>query len=234
MSKSIQERELIKAYQKQRKNIARQEAELNLNPPQQKSISQKIRGGVNRFSSGAYRFLNKTGVGGAKRINRRSVGVRNLLRQTELSQPKIKRINRPINQLTQSNTNYRDVESYHLLRRKLDLYSANAESRKLSQSTQRILDDLLRIQNKGAIDNLKQQRIQRERKIISASSNMLKTPSLFGPDSNTFKPLERDPQFDILSAKNVFEENPDNNILNTKGRPNILQTKEIDNNLRFF
>lgn len=101
----------------------------------------------------------------------------------------------------------------------------------VSPNTQRMLMDLKRIQNKAQADNIEQQRRIYEKRLLADQGNLLKARNLFGADSNTLNILEM--EGNILTAPNVFKENPEDNILKTK-RLNIMQTQEGGNNLQFF
>jgi len=188
-----------------------------------KSIRDKI-------SDADFKSLNKNSV---KATRKRSNAVKNLL--SAINSPIQNRVYRKTPKYTKptgSNLNWRDASQEHLAQRQKDLDDARLMNQKISSSTQEILERLRNTQTLGQRNRMQMERIHRERKIIAASSNLLKTPSLFGPDSNTFRPLERD-EFDILSAPNVFKENDDTNIMKTR-RPSILATKEAGNNLKFF
>ncbi|MFW6130031.1 MAG: hypothetical protein ACOC56_02530 [Atribacterota bacterium] len=98
----------------------------------------------------------------------------------------------------------------------------------VSPRTQEMLTRLRRIQNKGEVDNIEMQRRIYERRLLSDAGNLLKAKNLFGRDSATFNILEV--EGNILTAPNVFKENPENNILRPRPR-NILDSRE--NRLRF-
>jgi hypothetical protein len=99
----------------------------------------------------------------------------------------------------------------------------------LSPSAERILLRLRRVQNKGKADNIRQQRIQAERRMISEKGNLMKAHENMIDVKMDFTGVSRD---NILMAPNTFKENPENNILRQK-RPSLLNTKEMGNNLRF-
>lgn len=103
----------------------------------------------------------------------------------------------------------------------------------ISPNTLAMLQRLRSIQNKGKQDNLRMQRIIRERKLLSDAGNLLKTPSLFGPESNTFDIFD-DKGCDPLKAPNIFAEKPDSINVLRKRKFNLLNTKEAGNNLKFF
>ena len=100
----------------------------------------------------------------------------------------------------------------------------------LSPSAQRILTAVRRIQNKGKSDDVRQQRILEERKIVGRSMNLMEAHKnmnkikldVTGVDSET----------NILMAPNAFKENPEDNILHSK-RGNILDTKSYGHRLEF-
>ncbi len=99
----------------------------------------------------------------------------------------------------------------------------------LSPSAQRILTRLRRVQNKGKSDNIRQQRIQEERRIISQKGNLMRAHENMIDVRVDFTGVKED---NILMAKSVFKENPEDNILRTK-RFNILQTREAGNSIGF-
>lgn len=100
----------------------------------------------------------------------------------------------------------------------------------ISANTRNMLARLRAIQNKGKNDDLNMQRIKREQRMVSDAGNLLKAPNMFGPDSNKLNILDMDNN--ILSAPNTFKEIEGNKILTT-GRPSLLNTKEVGNNLSF-
>lgn len=101
--------------------------------------------------------------------------------------------------------------------------------RTVSPNTQRILDNIRRVQNKGRIDNIEQQRRLMERKLVEKRTNLMKAhENMINVDFDVTG-VSRD---NILLAPNTFLENPANNILRP-GRLNILQTREAGNQLRF-
>jgi len=100
----------------------------------------------------------------------------------------------------------------------------------VSPNTQRILDSIRRIQNKGKIDNMEQQRRHFERNLVGRSMNMMKSHENMIDTTIDFSGVKDD---NILKAPSVFKENPENNILRSRGRPNILQTREAGNSLWF-
>lgn len=100
----------------------------------------------------------------------------------------------------------------------------------ISANTLTMLDRIRRIQNSGKIANLEMQRRVRERRIVNNEMSLLKTPSLFGPESNTFNIF--DESGNPLATPNIFKELPNNKIMKTN-RPNILQTRETGHDLHF-
>lgn len=102
--------------------------------------------------------------------------------------------------------------------------------RTVTPNTQRILDDVRRIQLKAQRDDLNQQRVHKERLMVSNATNLMKTRNLFGPDSQKFNILD-------TQTDNLLILRPGNNILETRqdsirllaptGRPTVLQT--VDN-----
>jgi hypothetical protein len=102
----------------------------------------------------------------------------------------------------------------------------------ISPNTQRILDTIRRIQNKGKSDNIEQQRRNRERLIVGRSMNPMKAHENMIDARMDFTGI---PQDNILLAPSVFQENPENNILrNNRGGFSILNTRDSGNNLKFF
>lgn len=99
----------------------------------------------------------------------------------------------------------------------------------LSPSARALLTRLRRVQNKGKLDNIRQQRIQKERRMISEKSNLMKAHENMIPVRLDFTGVS---QNNILKADNIFRENPEDNILKPK-RLNILQTRESGNTLKF-
>lgn len=99
----------------------------------------------------------------------------------------------------------------------------------LSPSAERILTRLRRVQNKGKVDNIRQQRIHEERRIISQKANMFKAHENMVKTTLDFTGVSGD---NILMAPSVFKENPEDNILKQK-RPSILNTKEMGNDMGF-
>lgn len=99
----------------------------------------------------------------------------------------------------------------------------------VSPRTQQILIALRRTQNKAKIDNIEQQRRHHERNMVGRSMNLMKAHENLVPVKLDFTGVN--PEENILMAKNVFRENPENNILRSRAR-NLLDMQE--NNLRFF
>lgn len=102
--------------------------------------------------------------------------------------------------------------------------------RTLSPSAQRILTRLRRVQNKGKMDNIRQQRIQEERRMISHKSNLFDAHKNMVDVRMDFTGVTGE---NILNAPSIFRDNPEENILRTK-RFNIMQTREAGNSLDFF
>ena len=101
----------------------------------------------------------------------------------------------------------------------------------LSPSATAILTRLRKTQNKGKMDNIRQQRILEERRIVSQKGNMMKAHTNMIDTTMDFTGV--DPETNILMAPNVFRESPDNPHILRTNRLNILQTKEAGNRLRF-
>ena len=101
----------------------------------------------------------------------------------------------------------------------------------ISPNTQRVLDTIRRIQNKGKTDNIEMQRRLRERTMVMRSMNLMKAHENMIDTSLDFTGV---PEDNILFAQNVFKDDGSNNILrNTRGTLSILNTKEAGNNLFF-
>lgn len=98
----------------------------------------------------------------------------------------------------------------------------------LSPSARAILSRLRRVQNKGKLDNIRQQRIHEERRIISQKASLFKAHENMTKVSMDMTGVSED---NILKAPNVFRELPENRIIKSN-RPNILQTKETGNNIQ--
>lgn len=100
----------------------------------------------------------------------------------------------------------------------------------LSPSAREILTRLRRVQNKGKMDNIRQQRIQKERRMISEKGNLMKAHENMIPVRIDFTGVGQD---NVLMAPSVFKENPEDNILRLK-RLNILQSRAAGTDLKFF
>ena len=101
----------------------------------------------------------------------------------------------------------------------------------VSPNTQRLLNDIRRIQNKGKSDNIAQQRRHWERRLVGANTNLMKAHE--NMINVRMDMTGVNPEENILMAPSVFKESPENNILRTN-RFNIMQTREAGNNLKFF
>lgn len=113
------------------------------------------------------------------------------------------------------------------------LMEANLKNNQISQNTQQMLSRLADIQNKGKTDDMNQQRILAEKRIVSQAGNLLATPNIFREDPNrlnSWLETEGNP----IRAPNVFAERPDTPHITVTGRPNILQTREAGNNLNLL
>ena len=102
--------------------------------------------------------------------------------------------------------------------------------KKLSPSAEQILTRLRRVQNKGKRDNIRQQRIHEERRIISDKGNLMKAHENMININMDFTNV--DPETNILMAPSVFKEDARENLLRTN-KLNILQTREAGNSLFF-
>lgn len=114
----------------------------------------------------------------------------------------------------------------------IEEYKKQLEMQSVTPQTQAILDRIKWIQQKGPRDNANMQRVIRERKMVSQATELLKTPSLFGPESNTFNIF--DETFNPLKAENIFAKRDDMPSLLNTGRPNIVQTERTGHRLKFF
>jgi len=102
----------------------------------------------------------------------------------------------------------------------------------ISANTQRTLDTIRRIQNKGKSDNIEQQRRIRERNMVGRSMNLMKAHENM---INTDMDMTGVSEENILMAPNVFREIQGNQILqNNRGAFSLLHTREAGNNLKFF
>jgi len=109
----------------------------------------------------------------------------------------------------------------------LDFRQWSAE-KTISPRTQRVLDTIRRIQNKGKTDNIEQQRRHRERGILSRMTSLLKShENMINVDMDFTGVKDDNP----LMAQNIWKNNPNNNIMRTNRR-NILDAGE--NQLKFF
>jgi len=102
----------------------------------------------------------------------------------------------------------------------------------ITPRTQRMLDTIRRIQNKGKQDNIEQQRRLRERNMVGRSMNLMKAHENMINTDMDFTGV--DPEQNILMAPSVFKENPNDVILrNNRGGLSILNTREGGNDLHF-
>lgn len=97
----------------------------------------------------------------------------------------------------------------------------------ISPRTQQILLQLRKTQLKSKRDDLENQRRIMERKLVGEAGNLLSTPFIFKDHDLDMTGVDGD---NILKSPPVFKENPENNILRSRGR-NILDLRE--NQLRF-
>lgn len=149
------------------------------------------------------------------------------LRRIGLRQKSIKKFRKTTGYSADSNMNPGAVVSRHNIQKGLELQESNIRNQKLTLNTKNMLDRLRRIQNKSRTDDLAQQRRQREKRILADAGSILKTPNIFLRHQVDFTGVKEN---NILKAESVFKENPEDNILRSRGR-NILDTKE--NTLRF-
>jgi len=99
----------------------------------------------------------------------------------------------------------------------------------ISPNTQRILDNVRRIQNKGKTDNIEMQRRVRERNMVGRSMNLMRAHENMVDTSMDFTGVGED---NILKAPSIFKEQPENFILRKRGA-SILDTKSTGNSLWF-
>lgn len=112
----------------------------------------------------------------------------------------------------------------------LDFRKWSAETT-ISPNTQRLLDRIRRVQNKGKSDNVEMQRRLRERNMVGRSMNLMKAHENMIDTRMDFTKV--DMAENILGAPNIWKENVNNPNILTSNRPNILQTKEAGNSLFF-
>jgi len=107
------------------------------------------------------------------------------------------------------------------------------EEATISPNTLRILENLKQIQGKAKADDANMQRILRERKMVSQQGELLKAPSLFKATPGQMEGWLERPETNPLRAPNIFAEDRNRNpsIMDTQGRPNILQSVQ---KLNFF
>lgn len=128
------------------------------------------------------------------------------------------------------NTNKEEVLKEYERQKKIALLMEEQKQKQLSISTQAMMRKLIKVQNKSRADDMKRQRIRREQEIISRSTSILSTPYIFkGTFVNPTENVEGNP----LNAENVFKETPNNPHILSTNRPNILQTSEVGNTLKF-
>lgn len=97
-------------------------------------------------------------------------------------------------------------------------------------NTQRLLNEVRRIQLLGKRSNIEQARRNRERRMLARQMDLMKAHENLTNVNMNFTGV---PEDNILFAPNSFKEIPENNIL----RPNrfsVLQTREGGNNLNFW
>lgn len=133
------------------------------------------------------------------------------------------------NSTTQENRAYLSSEYQKL--KEAELSAAYQKSMKISENTANILARVRTIQNRSRIADMEQTRRTREKKILSDAMNILRTPNIFSHKESLFDPTGVSSD-NILMAPNVFKESPNNpNILDTRGRPTILDVNSTGNNI---
>ena len=168
-------------------------------------------------------------------------------RQTmeELEQPTAQRVQQRVQQLQQG-LNTRQIQNQRMrvptgktyvtpgrsiADDELSFRKWSAES-SITPNTQRMLDTIRRIQNKGKTDNIDQQRRLRERLMVGRSMNLMKAHENMIDVRLDMTGV--DPEQNILMAPSVFKEDGSNNILrNNRGALGILNTREAGNDLQF-
>jgi len=131
----------------------------------------------------------------------------------------------PISKAEQKRAQIKDLQEQIDDELEFQRYSAE---KTISPSAQRQLTQIRRIQNKGKSDNIRQQRVLQERRIVRRSMNLMDAHKNMTKVSLDFTGVN--PDENILMAKNVFKENPENNLLRPRNR-HILDIKE--NTLHF-
>ena len=166
-------------------------------------------------------------------------GLRKLFNPIIQTKPKPKKISREellaitrIRQLKKlegmSNLNYRDVVRNFKLKKDIENIRMQYKQTRLSPHTELMLENLAKIQNKSKEDDQRHQRVIRERRAMGNAMNLMKAHENLNKVRLDFSGVSED---NILKAENTFKENPENNILRTRGRT-ILDTGE-DNTLKF-
>jgi len=97
----------------------------------------------------------------------------------------------------------------------------------LSPSAQALLTRLRRTQNLGKMANIRQQRIQKERRMLSEKGNLMKAHENMIPVRIDFTGVSEN---NILKSRNIFLESAENNILRKReGSRHILDVSEENN-----
>lgn len=97
-------------------------------------------------------------------------------------------------------------------------------------NTQRMLENVRKVQLMGKTANIEQQRRNRERNMLAKQMNLMKAHENMTDVKMDFTGVYED---NILFAPSVFKENPENNILKPRGT-SILNTREGGNDLSFW
>jgi len=143
---------------------------------------------------------------------------------------KLSRLQQLEKQKSIMNTEPKAVIGDYYERKRRMMLANQMKNNYLSPNTRLMLERTMAIQNKGAADNSRMQRIHRERKILSDATNILRTPFLFKNDKLDMTGIGVD---NILLAPSVFAENPANTRILSKKKHTILTTREDGNNLKF-
>lgn len=125
---------------------------------------------------------------------------------------------------------FKDLRQFSQREKQIEvLWRKNLAEQFVSPNTLRIMNRVKEIQQMGKMADIEQQRRIRERKMLAEMTNILSTPSIFGPGPHIMD-LTGISDDNILKAPNLFAQGQ--NIMQTR-RPSILQTREAGNNLFF-
>jgi len=89
-----------------------------------------------------------------------------------------------------------------------------------------------RVQEMGKVQEYRNRRIQALKRLLSQQANIMKAPPKIDANMDY---LSTDASNNILKTPHLFSENNPNNVnLMKSNKLNVLQTREANNNLRFF